>query len=192
MESSRTAILLIKKYEGCRLKAYKPLPTELYYTIGYGHYGIKNKDLIITEAEAEMLLLEDVKKFESYVNKWNNIYSWTQKEFDALVSFTFNCGKGNLEKLLQYGKRTKAQIADSILKYNKANGKELKGLTRRRKEEQELFLESQVDEYLSTFSLEELVDMTLRGEFGNGESRKKALGVHYKDVQKVINNLSKK
>lgn len=63
MVTSQSGINLIKKYEGLRLKAYKALPTEKYYTIGYGHYGIDVKQgQEITEQDAELLLKYDLKK----------------------------------------------------------------------------------------------------------------------------------
>ena len=67
------------------------------------------------------------------------IYNFTQNEFDALVSFTFNCGKGNLIKLTGKGTRNKALIGQKILEYNKAGGKVLRGLVRRRQAEHDLY-----------------------------------------------------
>ena len=137
MTRSDNGIALIKKYEGCRLHAYKPVPTEKYYTIGYGHYGADVKqDDIISEAYAEALLRLDLDKFCAHVNALDR--TWTQNQFDALVSFTYNCGAANLKRLV--ANRTNAQIAEAIPKYNKAGGKVLKGLQRRRADEQALFM----------------------------------------------------
>ena len=137
MKVSDNGIALIKKYEGCRLEAYKPVSTEKYYTIGYGHYGADvSKDMKITAAYAEALLRLDLDKFCGYVNNLGR--TWTQNQFDALVSFTYNCGAANLKRLV--ANRTNAQVANAILLYNKAGGKVLKGLQRRRAEERELFL----------------------------------------------------
>lgn len=141
MKTSKNGIELIKKFEGLRLKAYKPVKTEKYYTIGYGHYGTDVKaNSVITEQDAENFLINDLKVTEMYVNSYNHIYKWTQNEFDALVSFTYNCGKGNLDMLLGKGTRNKVLISNKIILYNKAGGKVLKGLVRRRAEEQKLFL----------------------------------------------------
>lgn len=137
MKTSQDGIDLIKKFEGCRLSAYKPVATEKYYTIGYGHYGPDVKDgQMITHAQAEAYLRADLEKFENAVNGTGR--TWTQPEFDALVSFSYNCGTGNLRNLVK--DRAKSQIADAFLLYNKAGGRTLEGLTRRRKAERDLFL----------------------------------------------------
>lgn len=138
MNISQKGIDLIKKYEGLRLNAYKPVPTERYFTIGYGHYGKDvSPNMTITQAEAEAMLKKDLEKFEAKVNKYSK-YNWTQNEFDALVSFAYNIG--SIDQLTQNGKRTKEEIADKILSYDKAGGKKLAGLTKRRLEEKMMFL----------------------------------------------------
>ena len=138
MKTSQKGIDLIKKYEGLRLNAYKPIPTEKYFTIGYGHYGSDvSPNMVITSSEAEALLKKDLKKFEDKVNKYDK-YDWTQNEFDALVSFAYNIG--NIDQLTQNGTRSKEQIAEKIVQYDKAGGKVLNGLVKRRKEEQEMFI----------------------------------------------------
>ena len=135
MKTSQKGIDLIKKFEGVRLTAYKPVKTEKLWTIGYGHYGV-DKNLKITQQQAEAFLKEDLEKFEGCVNKLNR--GFNQNEFDALISFCYNCGQGNLQSLCK--NRSKSQIANALLKYNKAGGKELAGLTKRRLAEKELFL----------------------------------------------------
>ena len=137
MKTSQDGIDLIKKFEGCRLQAYKPVATEKYYTIGYGHYGPDVKaGQMITHAQAEAYLRADLEKFENAVNGTGRAFS--QPEFDALVSFSYNCGAGSLRSLIK--DRGKSQIADALLLYNKAGGRVLEGLTRRRKAERDLFL----------------------------------------------------
>lgn len=141
MHISDEGIALIKKYEGCRLTAYKPVATEKYWTIGYGHYG---QDIVqgmtITQAKADELLKQDLVKFEKQVEKYDSKYHWTQNEFDALVSFAFNVG--SINQLTANGTRTRQEIATKILEYTKAGGKTLSGLVKRRKDEQALFLSS--------------------------------------------------
>lgn len=130
---------LIKSFEGCRLKAYKPVKTEKYYTIGYGHYGADvGQNMTITQYQAELFLLKDIARFCAAVNKYDYIYHWSQNEFDALVSFAFNIG--NIDQLTAKGTRTKAIIADKILLYNKSGKKVLPGLVRRRIAERTLFV----------------------------------------------------
>lgn len=139
MVTSDKGIALIKSFEGCRLKAYKCVSTEKYYTIGYGHYGADvSKDMTITQAQADIFLKADLSKFEKAVNAYTK-YGFNQNQFDALVSFTYNCGVGNLANLTKNGKRTIAQISTAIPFYNKSGGVVLRGLTRRRNAEKTLF-----------------------------------------------------
>ena len=136
MELSKVGLNLIKKYEGLRLKAYKPVSTEEHWTIGYGHYGADVREgMTITEAQAEDFLKKDCASAVKAVNALK--LNFTQNQFDALVSFTYNCGAGNLRKLCK--DRTIAEIGEKIILYNKAGGKVLNGLVRRRKEEQALY-----------------------------------------------------
>jgi len=138
MKTSNRGIELIKKYEGLRTSAYR-CPAGVY-TIGYGHTKNVKEGDTISIAEAERLLKEDLVKYENNVNKYNSIYQFKQNEFDALVSFAFNIG--SIDQLVQKGKRTKKEIASKILEYNKAGCKVLSGLTKRRKEESEIFTEN--------------------------------------------------
>lgn len=140
MKTSEAGINLIKKYEGLRLKAYKAVPTEKWYTIGYGHYAKDvTKDMQITEEQATEFLRQDLRTAERAVSAVNDRKEMglTQNEFDALVSFTFNCGVGNLEKLT--AKRSRIQIGEAITLYNKAGGKVLNGLVKRREEEKRMY-----------------------------------------------------
>ncbi|MGG4344907.1 glycoside hydrolase family protein [Paenibacillus lautus] len=138
---SDAGISLIKSFEGCRLAAYKPVPTEKYWTIGWGHHGADVKQgMIITQAQADAMLVKDLAKYEAYVNDRAYVPitdKLNQNQFDALVSFCYNCGPGNLKKLCTG--RTIEQIAQNITAYNKAGGKVLAGLVRRREAELALF-----------------------------------------------------
>lgn len=137
MTTSSKGVSLIKSFEGCRLNAYK-CPAGVW-TIGYGHTaGVKEGDKI-TQETAEDLLRNDLIKYEKYVLKYDDLYKFNQNQFDALVSFTYNCGAGNLKNLTKNGTRTIAQISTKMLLYNKSGGVTLKGLQRRRNAEKELF-----------------------------------------------------
>ena len=140
MKISQNGINLVKRFEGCRLTAYKPVAAEKYWTIGYGHYGPDvQKGQKITQGKAEQLLKSDLVRYENNVMKFNGKYRWNQNEFDALVSFAYNTG--SINKLVKNGKRSRAEIAEKILEYNKgADGEELAGLKKRRQAERELFL----------------------------------------------------
>ena len=139
MKTSQRGINLIKQFEGVRLTAYK-CPAGVY-TIGYGHTRGVKRGMKITEEEASALLASDLLNSEKAVERYDSVYHWNQNEFDALVSFTFNCGAANLRSLLRNGRRNRSQIAATLPLYRKAGGKVLKGLERRRAAEKALFLE---------------------------------------------------
>lgn len=135
MKSSDLLIRKIKEFEGLSLKAYKPVPSERYYTIGYGHYGVDVKaNQVITEKEAESLLRKDLEKFEAYVNKLD--VCKRQGQFDSLVSFSFNLGTAALGRstLLKYIRANKAEqyIRGEFAKWVNSGGVPLRGLKRRR------------------------------------------------------------
>ena len=139
MKTSQRGINLIKQFEGVRLTAYK-CPAGVY-TIGYGHTRGVKRGMKITEEEASAFLTADLRNSEKAVERYDSVYHWNQNEFDALVSFTFNCGAANLRSLLRNGRRNRSQIAETLPLYRKAGGKVLKGLERRRAAEKALFLE---------------------------------------------------
>lgn len=139
MKTSQRGIDLIKQFEGLRLTAYK-CPAGVY-TIGYGHTRGVKRGMKITEEEASAYLAADLHNSEKAVERYDSIYHWNQNEYDALVSFTFNCGATNLRSLLRNGQRNRSQIAVTLPLYRKSGGKVLKGLVRRRAAEKALFLE---------------------------------------------------
>ena len=155
--TSQTGVDLIKEFEGCRLTAYKATSSEQYYTIGYGHYGADvYPGMTITQQQAENLLKSDLIRFENNVNDFLSKYDITikQNQFDALVSFTYNLGNiwvkydtFDLKTYLINGvsNYTDEQITAAFTRWNKAGGKELDGLTRRRKAEAALFLHGNTD-----------------------------------------------
>ena len=150
MKTSGRGVALIKAHEGLRLTAY-PDPVGVW-TIGYGHTTAAGppkveRGMKITDAGADAILRQDLAKFEGYVSSAVKV-PLNQNEFDALVSFTFNIGPGNLRsstllKKLNAGDR--AGAADEFLKWTKAGGKTLPGLVKRREAERALFLTPMVD-----------------------------------------------
>jgi GH24 family phage-related lysozyme (muramidase) len=133
---------LIKRYEGCRLQAYK-CPAGVW-TIGYGHTGNVKQGQTITQAQADALFDKDVQGFVDGVKRCIKV-SVNQNQFDALVSFAYNCGVGALQNsdLLKYiNKGDFAKAAKEFDRWNKGGGKVLAGLVRRRVAEKELFLKS--------------------------------------------------
>ena len=130
---------LIKKFEGLRLKAYRCAANVL--TIGWGHTKGVTEDMAITEAEAEQLLDEDLKTFEHAVNR--EFTGLNQNQFDALVSFAFNVGEGNM-CCSTLAKKARANpnnptIRGEFLKWVNAAGKPLDGLRKRREQEANLY-----------------------------------------------------
>lgn len=117
------------------------LQGEQYWTIGYGHYGADvAPNQTMTPAQAEALLRKDLTQFEAWVSQYAP-WPVNQNEFDALVSFTYNCGPGSLQQLVRG--RTKAQVAEAMLHYTKsASPAFTQGLLNRRRKERALFLES--------------------------------------------------
>ena len=191
MRLSANGLNLIKSFEGCKLTAYKCVPTEKYYTIGYGHYGPDVKvGMTITLKRAEELLLQDCQKFVNHVNTYMDKYNFNQNQFDALVSFAYNIG--NIKQLTANGTRTIAQISAKITAYNKSGGKVLNGLVKRRAKEKELF-----DTPTSTTvkkSNGEIAKEVVAGKWGNGNARKTALtkaGYDYNTIQTLVNKLLK-
>jgi lysozyme len=141
MITSNKGLDLIKRFEGLELKAYR-CPAGIV-TIGYGHTGadVKMGDVII-EQKATELLAKDLEIFENYVTKFLKV-PVNQNQFDALVSFTYNVGAGNLKSSTLLRKLNTGDYkgaSEEFKKWNKGGGKVLAGLTKRRNSEKELFL----------------------------------------------------
>lgn len=139
MHTSQKGLDLIKSFEGLRLTAYK-CPADVW-TIGYGTTAGVKPGQTITKERAEELLREDVKRFEEQVLRLVKM-PLTQGQFDALTSFVYNLGAGNLSnstllRLLNAGDY--AGAAAQFERWNKAGGKVLAGLARRRAAERALF-----------------------------------------------------
>lgn len=138
MSTTDKGIKFIQSFESCRLTAYKDVAG--VWTIGWGNTNGVHEGMKITQAQADEMFRKDLKSYEDAVNALG--FTLTPQQFDALVSFSYNCGKGNLKNLV--ANRDYKQIADAMLLYNKArvNGvlKPVAGLTRRRKAEREMFL----------------------------------------------------
>lgn len=110
------------------------------WTIGYGHTAGVYKGMKISQAQADEYLKQDVAKFEKYINNPSYVPftdKLNQNQFDALVSFAFNLGQGNVKKLCTG--RVMNQIPSAMQQYCKAAGKTLPGLQRRRKAEAALY-----------------------------------------------------
>lgn len=132
---------LIKKFEGCKLRAYKDIGG--IPTIGYGHTGDEVFiGKIISQDEAEELLKDDLYHFE-YGVQVKLKAPVTDNQFSALVSLAYNIGLGNFYKSTLIKKLNDEDYqgaSDEFLRWNRVQGKVIQGLTNRRKAERDLFL----------------------------------------------------
>ena len=133
-------VALIQKFEGCELEAYK-CPADVW-TIGYGHTKGVVEGMKITKEEAEQMLIDELHEYENYINKYVNV-ALSQNQFDALVSWVYNLGPANLTastmlKVLNNGEYE--EVPAQMKRWNKAGGKVLDGLVRRREAEALLYL----------------------------------------------------
>lgn len=190
MKISENGLNLIKRFEGCVLHAYKCVPSEEYYTIGYGHYGADVRpDQTITQETADNMLKDDIRRYETLVNIYQSVYNFNQNEYDAMISFCYNIG--TLNQLTQNGKRTKYEIANAMLLYvHDSAGNELEGLVNRRKAERELFFTpcdnpgNIWDNFSGTSTINDIVKSILAGDLGNDEERKENI---YNIIQHFVN-----
>lgn len=157
MSLDKRVIDMIKHHEGVRLRPYQ-CPA-LIWTVGVGHVIDQSHirvplaerkalpipdgwDRTLSMGEVDEMLAKDLQSFESGVRRLcpDNL---TPGRLGALTSFAFNVGLGNLQRSTIRMKHNRADFdgaADEFLKWNKAGGKELKGLTNRRKDERALYL----------------------------------------------------
>ena len=145
MKISNAGIELIKRFEGVRSRPYRDCIG--LWTVGVGHLIGDGKSLpeswnkVFTKEEIDALLIQDLSRFERGITVQLPV-PLKQCEYDALCSFAFNLGLGTLQRstirqALLRGDKVAA--IESLLKYNKAGGKVLKGLDNRRKDEAALF-----------------------------------------------------
>jgi lysozyme len=130
---NQAGLQLIESFEGLRLNSYQD--SVGVWTIGYGHTQGVNQGQTITQQQAQAFLQKDLGVAESAVNRLG--LTLTDNQFAALVSFTFNLGAGNLNKLMKSGL---AAVPDRILLFDREGGRELPGLTRHRQAERSLYL----------------------------------------------------
>ena len=139
MKTSKDGLQLIKDFEGLELSAYKCAAG--VWTIGYGHIKGVQEGMSISEARANEMLNEELTEYENYINKGVTV-PLSPCQFDAMVSWVYNLGNGNLSsstllKVLNSGDY--AGVPAQMLRWNKAGGKVLAGLTRRRQAEADMF-----------------------------------------------------
>lgn len=142
MKTSVEGLEFIKDFEGCKLEAYQDVVG--VWTIGYGSTGAHvTPGLVITQPEAEELLVQDLVRFERGVARLITV-PLAQKQFDALVSFAFNLGNGALQRSTLRMKVNREEHWDAAGEFNRwvyAGGRKLRGLVRRRQAEAMMYLE---------------------------------------------------
>jgi len=158
MSISEAGIQLIKSFEGCHNQPYK-CPASLW-TIGFGRvlypdqarlktgerasYPLRSEHNRLWNAdEIDALLEADLDRFSAGVRRLCPAAADSQCHHDALVSFAFNVGLGNLQSStlrMKFNRGDYSGAADEFLKWTKAGGKVLRGLERRREAERALFL----------------------------------------------------
>ena len=140
MKISNSGLSLIKRYEGCRLKAYKD--SVGVWTIGWGNTSHAKAGMSITQQQAETFLKDDIKPVETLLNGMG--INYTQGQFDSLTSFIFNLGQGNFKSSTMYkyivARKSDLEITDQMVKWHNAGGKPLIGLKKRRCDEANMFL----------------------------------------------------
>nr|DAF78405.1 MAG TPA: Lysozyme [Caudoviricetes sp.] len=148
MKISQVGIDLIKQFEGYRGNAYPdPATGAEPWTIGYGTTIYPNGSKVkkgdtASQVRAEEYLRHDVAKFESGVSALLTAPT-TQGQFDAMVSLAYNIGLGNFGKstlLKKHNARCYTCAADQFRVWNRANGKVMNGLTKRRAAERQVYM----------------------------------------------------
>ena len=139
MKISEEGLALIKKFEGCELEAYQCAAG--IWTIAYGRIKEVKEGNTCTQEQAEAWLDEELHEYESYINDMVEV-SLLQNQFDALVAWVYNLGPSNLKSstllnVLNAGEYK--NVPEQIKRWNKAGGKVLEGLIRRREAEALLF-----------------------------------------------------
>ena len=139
MRTSEAGKEFIKDFEGCKLEAYQC--SGGVWTIGYGHTRHVQEGDKITNKEADAFLVKDIEMVEHHVDRLVNVHL-LRNEWDSIVSWCFNLGCGNLRSstlLVQINEGNLDKVAEQIVRWDKAGGKVVAGLTRRRKAEADLF-----------------------------------------------------
>lgn len=145
MRTNKAGLDLIKEFEGWRAKAYK-CPAGVW-TIGYGHTSMAGAPavkpgMVITREEGEQILRRDLKIYEDGVKTAIRV-PLNSNQFSACVSLCYNIGVGGFRKssVARFCNQSQWQkAADAFALWNKAGGRVLPGLTRRRAAEASLFM----------------------------------------------------
>jgi lysozyme len=142
MKINAKGLELVKRFEGLRLEAYR-CPAGVL-TIGFGSTGPHvRQGMVITPGEAERLLVKDLSRFEAGVEAMVTGVPTSEDEFSACVALSFNIGLNAFARstvLRRHKQGNKIGAANAFLMWNKAGGRILPGLVRRREAERDLYL----------------------------------------------------
>lgn len=150
--------------EGCRLRAYRDCVGQL--TIFFGHTSMAGlphvtEGMVGTKAQADMVLADDLAVFEKGVEaELKNIARVEQREFDAFVDLAFNIGLGAFKSssvLRLYRAGRKFDAAQGLLAWNKAGGKVMPGLVKRRESERQWFIYGHLNHSMYSFADLEMI-----------------------------------
>ena len=139
MQLSNKGHDLLKYFEGCELEAYQD--SVGVWTIGYGHTKGVHEGMVITQEQAQQMLLDELKEYEGYVEDMVEV-ELTQEQFDALVVWVYNLGPTNFKNSTLLKRINEGNFEDvpyQMKRWNKAGGKVLLGLERRREAEAKMF-----------------------------------------------------
>lgn len=140
---NKAGLDLMKEFEGCKLTAYPdPATGGEPWTIGFGHTGGVKKGDVWTQAKADSVFADDVSKFADGVAKLICAAPTTSNQFSAMVSLAFNIGLGNFKEstlLRMHKDGDYSGAAGQFIRWNRAAGKVMAGLTRRREAEAALY-----------------------------------------------------
>ena len=167
------------------------------HTIGYGHYGADvKKNMTITQAEADALLVKDLEKFEKHVTNCavKKFPGLNENQFSSLVSYCYNRGLGGLKELVNNSDSI-SSMGNNIVVYWGSNAIYKDALLKRRKKEQALFNTPIETVTENKKSVDEVAKEVINGLWGNGADRKDRLtkaGYNYKEVQARVNALLSK
>lgn len=134
MQTSQKGLQFIMDQEGCVLHVYRDQTG--HPTIGIGHLVRPGERFVgsITQDQAMELLARDVGRFEDAVNAYG--LDLTQRQFDMLVDFAFNCGEGALGQLLSHGLE---DVPNQLPKWIHSNGRVVRALVDRRAAEVDIW-----------------------------------------------------
>lgn len=147
MKITQETVDLVKEFEGCRLESYRD--SVGVWTIGYGLTSnalpgvIVGPGMVISQRQAEAYLSDTLELFAKRIRPFFTHHRPTPNQFGAMLSLAYNIGTGAFSRstcLRRFNAGDYAGAAEALTWFNKAGGKRLRGLVRRREAERDLFM----------------------------------------------------